>query len=137
MPGCRHELYHTCQAVKSRVFFLLFTGKRKAYAGNRKHFSNFYRYGFFDSFGAAAVIGVLAVIIALMTNGFWTSTFQELHKKALEFKPDGLWAKVSENATGGVMGLMSNLPQDEASLNQLMEEMNELNKSLEAQQAAN
>ena len=46
----------------------------------------------------------------------------------MEVKPDGLWAQASEDASGGLMGIINKLPQDEASLNALMEEMNELNK---------
>ena len=57
-----------------------------------------------------------------------SAAFQELHKTAVEFKPDGIWAQVSENTGNGVMGIVSNLPTDEASLNQLIDEMNELNK---------
>ena len=46
---------------------------------------------------------------------------------SVEFKPDGLWAQVTENNNGGLMGIINNLPKDEASLNALVEEMNELN----------
>ncbi len=76
----------------------------------------------------AIVISVLAVILAFAMAGTWSAAFQELHKTAVEFKPDGIWAQVSENTGNGVMGIVSNLPTDEASLNQLVDEMNELNK---------
>ena len=79
---------------------------------------------------AAIVIAVLAIVLAVSMNGFWSSGFSELHKKALEYKPDGLWAKVTENNNGGLMGIISNLPGDEASINALVDEMNELNKMM-------
>ena len=77
---------------------------------------------------AAIVICVLAIILAFSMNSTWSRTFTELHTKAMEVKPDGLWAQASEDASGGLMGIINKLPQDEASLNALMEEMNELNK---------
>ena len=77
---------------------------------------------------AAIVICVLAIILAFSMNSIWSRAFTELHTKAMEVKPDGLWAQVSENASGGLMGIISKLPQDEASMNALVEEMNELNK---------
>ena len=80
---------------------------------------------------AAIVIAVLAVILAFSLSSVWSRTFTELHKKALEVKPDGLWAQVSEKTDGGLMGLISGMPTDEASMNKLVEEMNELNKALE------
>jgi len=80
---------------------------------------------------AAIVIAVLAVILALSLSSVWSRTFTELHKKALEVKPDGLWAQVSEKTDGGLMGLISDMPKDEAFMNKLVEEINELNKALE------
>ena len=76
----------------------------------------------------AIVIGALAVILAFSMTSMWSNAFKELHQKAVEFKPDGLWAQVSENTDGGMMGIISQLPTDEASLNAFVEEMNELNK---------
>ena len=77
------------------------------------------------------VIGVISIIMALSLTGVWSNMFTELHNKAVEYKPDGLWAKASENTNGGMMGIIKNLPTDEASLNALVEEMNELNKITE------
>ena len=78
------------------------------------------------------MISVLAVIlaIAMMTNATATM-FTTLHEKAVELKLDGLWAQVSEDYNSGMMGIVRNLPKDEASLNALIEEMNELNKASE------
>ena len=81
---------------------------------------------------AAIVIAVLAIILAFAMTNVSSQMFDELHKKAVELKPDGLWAQVSENTNSGFMGIISKLPQDEASLNALVEEMNELNKLSEA-----
>ena len=74
------------------------------------------------------VIGVLSVILAFSLTGTWSGAFSGLHEKALEYKPDGLWAQVSENTNGGLMCIVSKLPADEATMNALVEEMNELNK---------
>ena len=80
---------------------------------------------------AGIVIAVLAVILAFSLSSVWTSMFTELHNKALEVKPDGLWAQASENTDKGLMGIISNMPKDEASMNALVEEMNELNKAIQ------
>ena len=80
---------------------------------------------------AGIVIAVLAVILAFSLSSVWTRMFTELHNKALEVKPDGLWAQASENTDKGLMGIISNMPKDEASMNALVEEMNELNKAIQ------
>lgn len=80
---------------------------------------------------AAIVISVLAVILAISMTSTTSAAFKSLHEKAVEFKPDGLWAQVSENYNSGMMGIIKNLPKDEASMNALVDEMNELNKIVE------
>ena len=81
--------------------------------------------------GAAAIaIGVIAIVLAFSVNGLWTNMFTQLHEKALELKPDGLWAQASENVNGGIMSVITRLPADEASMNALMEEMQELSKAV-------
>lgn len=77
---------------------------------------------------AGIVIAALALIMAFSMNNVWSSMFKDMHSKALQYKPDGLWAKVSEKTDGGIFGLISNMPSDEATMNALVEEMNELNK---------
>lgn len=77
------------------------------------------------------VIGVLAVILAFSMSSTWSNAFKELHKKAVEYKPDGLWAQVSEDTSNGLMGIIKKLPTDEATMNALVDEMNELNKLTE------
>ena len=76
----------------------------------------------------AIVIGVLALLIGFGANNFWGTMFQSLHDRAVEYMPDSLWAEVSEDYTHGVMGIVSNLPTDEASLNKIIDEMNQLTK---------
>ena len=80
---------------------------------------------------AAIVIAVLALVMAFGLTNFWAGTYRTMHEKALELKPDGLWAKASEETNHGIMGIIKNLPQDEASLNALVDEMNEMNKAIE------
>lgn len=75
----------------------------------------------------AIAIGLIAIILAFSLTSMWSNVFTELHDKAVEYKPDGLWAQVSENTDGGIMGIIARIPNDEASLNTLLEEMNDLN----------
>lgn len=82
---------------------------------------------------AAIIIAVLAIILSFAMTNFWSNAYKVVHDKAVEFKPDGLWAKASEETNHGLMGIINKLPTDEASLNALMEEMNELNKLTEAE----
>ena len=82
---------------------------------------------------AAIVIGVLAIIMAFGLTNVWSGVFSGLHNKAVEYKPDGLWAQVSET-NGGMIGIISKLPTDEGSMNALIDEMNELNKLTGTQQ---
>ena len=80
---------------------------------------------------AAIAIAVVAVILAFSMSSTWSNVFKELHKKAVEYKPDGLWAQVSEDTNNGLMGIIKNLSTDEATMNALVDEMNELNKLTE------
>ena len=80
---------------------------------------------------AGIVIGGLAIIQAFSMTSTWSAAFKSMHEKALELKPDGLWAQASEDTSNGLMGIINKLPQDEASMNALIEEMNELNKIVE------
>ena len=81
----------------------------------------------------AIVIGVLALLIGFGANSFWGTMFHELHDRAVEYMPDGLWAQYTEDYTHGIMGILSNLPTDEASLNKVIDEMNQLAKLSEEQ----
>ena len=80
------------------------------------------------------VIDTLAVILAISLTNTWSAMFSELHKKAVENKPDGLWAQSSEDTNSGMMGIINKLPKDEASLNAFIEEMNELSNPTEKQE---
>ena len=81
---------------------------------------------------ASIVIGAIAIVLAIALTGMWSGMFRELHNKAVEYKPDGLWAQVSEKTDGGIVGILSRMPRDEAGLNALVDEMNELNAIREA-----
>lgn len=80
----------------------------------------------------AIVICALAVILAFVMNSSWSKTFKAIREKALEYKPDSLWAQVSEDTSGGLMGIIKRIPQDDATLNALVQEMTDLNKLAEA-----
>ncbi|MBQ8136695.1 MAG: hypothetical protein IJ174_04600, partial [Clostridia bacterium] len=82
---------------------------------------------------AGIVIGVIAIILAISMTGTWSNAFKLLHEKAVEYMPDGIWAKVSEDTTHGLVGIINKLPTDDASLNALVEEMNKLNAIVETQ----
>ena len=76
----------------------------------------------------AIVIGVLSVILAFSLTSYWSAVFKEARDKAMKLKPDGLWAQISEDTNSGMFGIIKRLPADEASMNALMDELNELNK---------
>ena len=77
---------------------------------------------------AGIVVAALAILLAFSMTSVWNNAFRELNRKAAELKPDGLWARVTVDNNGGLMGIINQLPRDEASLNAFVEEMNELNK---------
>ena len=77
---------------------------------------------------ASIAIGVLSILLAFSLCNTWSGVFTKMRNKALAYKPDSLWAQVSEDTTGGLMGMISKLPKDEATLNAFIEEMNELGK---------
>ena len=79
------------------------------------------------------VIAVIALLIGFGMNSFWSGLFTTMHDKAVEYMPDSLWAQVSENTSHGLMGIASNVPTDQASINKLVEEMNELSKLAETE----
>ena len=75
---------------------------------------------------ASIVIGALAIILTVVMMDVSSNIFKTLHEKAVELKPDGLWAQVSEDVHGGMMELACRLPKDQASLDALLKEMQEL-----------
>ena len=82
---------------------------------------------------APILIAMIAVIVAFSMAGSFSTTFRKLHEKALEVKPDGLWAQVSVDTNGGLFGVAKSFAQDEATMNQFIQEMNELSQMNEAQ----
>ena len=81
---------------------------------------------------AAIVIAVLAILMAFGMTNMWSNAYRTIHNQAVEFKPNGLWAQASEETNHGLMGIIKRLPTDEASLNAMVDEMNELSKHVEA-----
>ena len=79
---------------------------------------------------AAIVTGAVALLLAIVMTSAWSSVFTKLHEAAMTYKPDGLWAKISEDTSKGLMGMIKDLPTDEASLQAYVDEMNELNKEI-------
>lgn len=75
---------------------------------------------------ASIVIGALAIILTVVMMDVSSNIFKILHEKAVELKPDGLWAQVSEDVHGGMMELAGRLPKDQAGLDALLKEMQEL-----------
>ena len=74
------------------------------------------------------VIGGLSLLMAISLTSVWSTMFRTLHETALQYKPDGLWAQVTESYDSGVTGIMQRLPsQDERTIKALTDEMNELN----------
>ena len=74
------------------------------------------------------VVGALALLMAFSLTSVWSMTFRTLHETAVQYKPDGLWAQVTESFDSGVTGIMKRLPsQDESTIKALTDEMNELN----------
>ena len=80
------------------------------------------------------IIGVLSIILAFSMSNTWSSAFKSVREKALEVKPDGLWAQASEDTSNGLLGIISKLPKDDASINALIEEMNDLNKAMKTKE---
>ena len=76
----------------------------------------------------AIVIAVLAILIGFGLSNLWSSIFHTLHDRAVENMPDSLWAQVSEDYSHGMMGIVANVPTDEASINKLVDEMSQLAK---------
>ena len=88
----------------------------------------------------AVVIGVLAVLLAIIMTVFSVFTIKTLHDKAVESGTAPLVAKYAEKPYFGVMGILNNIPRDEtteATLQQLMDEFNQLSELVGSQVPAN
>ena len=81
----------------------------------------------------AIVIAVIAILIGFGVSNLWSSIFHTLHDRAVEYMPDSLWAQASEDYSHGLMGIVNNLPTDEASINQIVDEMTRLSKIQETE----
>lgn len=82
----------------------------------------------------AIVIGAIAILLAGTMTFSSIATFTTLRSEAEKAKPGSLIAKYCDKPYLGVVGILASLPQDEASLEQLMNEINELQSQMEAAQ---
>lgn len=82
----------------------------------------------------AIVMGVIAVLLAVFMTVNTINTFKAMHDAAEKAKPDSLVAKYCENPYFGAIGIIASIPQDEASLEALMQELEEL-QALETEAA--
>lgn len=78
--------------------------------------------------GIAIVFGVLAIVLAVSVSARLSDAFTTLRNKALEYKPDGIWAQVSTDTTHGVMGIISHFPKTEDAMNAMVAEIDELTR---------
>ncbi len=76
---------------------------------------------------AAIIIGALAILASVFMSITSVNIMKELKVKAAE---SGIAPTIAEFATNpymGLIGVVTSMPQDEASLNKVMEEFNQLN----------
>lgn len=73
----------------------------------------------------AMVIGVVAVLMAAFMTISSIGIFSTIRNEAEKTKPGSLLAKSASNPYMGVVGLIANMPKDEASIEELMNEINE------------
>jgi Flp pilus assembly protein protease CpaA len=79
----------------------------------------------------AIVLGVIAIVLALLMTFSSIATFSAMRSEAEKAKPGSLIAKYTDKPYLGVVGILMNLPTDEASVEELMNEINELQAMLE------
>ncbi|MBR6119397.1 MAG: hypothetical protein IKQ04_03650 [Oscillospiraceae bacterium] len=85
----------------------------------------------------AIVVGVLCVIIAVILTFTTIAGMAGLRDKAKELKPDSIFAKYAESPYLGAIGIILNMPQDEASMEALQQELQQLQElSTESTEAA-
>ena len=73
----------------------------------------------------AMVIGVVAVLMAAFMTISSIGIFSTIRNEAEKTKPGSLLAKSASNPYMGVVGLIANMPKDESSIEELMNEINE------------
>ena len=78
------------------------------------------------------VVGVLAVILAVSMTAASVTTIQTMKNTAEESGVAPLIAKYTNNTYMGVLGILLNIPKDEAEAQNLLDQMNELNKYIDA-----
>ncbi len=81
----------------------------------------------------AMVIGVVAVLMAAFMTISSIGIFSTIRNEAEKTKPGSLLAKSASNPYMGVVGLIMNMPKDEASIEELMNEINEFQAAATAE----
>ena len=87
--------------------------------------------------GAAVVFGVIAVIVAVLMTFLSISVFKLMHDKAAESGVAPLVEKYAEDPYFGLMGIVSKIPQDEGTVTEFIDQLNQLNDLTESQLPAN
>lgn len=77
---------------------------------------------------AAIILGGLAILISIFLCLTSVNLMKELKVKAEESGVAPIFSKYATNPYMGLFGILSGMPQDEASINQIMEEFDQLNK---------
>ena len=72
------------------------------------------------------VVGVICVIMAVVLTFTTVAAMAGLRDRAKELKPDSLFAQYATNPFMGAIGIFLNMPQDQASVEALQQELQEL-----------
>ena len=72
------------------------------------------------------IVGVLAILLAVIMTVTSIGTFQTLKEKAEQSGTAPLVAKYFDNPTLGLIGAAMKMPQDEGTLQELMDQFNSL-----------
>lgn len=83
----------------------------------------------------AMIFGVIAVVMAIVMTVSSIGIFTTIRNEAEKTKPGSLIAKSASNPYLGVVGLIINMPKDEASIEELMNEINEFQAAATAEAA--
>ena len=77
--------------------------------------------------GAAVVFGVIAIVLAALMTCMVVVGIKGMQQKAAETGTAPLIEKYADDPYLGIMGILNKIPKDEATFDQLMEQLNQLN----------
>ena len=77
--------------------------------------------------GAAVVLGVIAIVLAALMTCMVVVGIKGMQQKAAETGNAPLIEKYADDPYMGIMGIFNKIPKDEATFEQLMDELNQLN----------